>query len=296
MRCNFVGIGVQKSASTWVYRILQDHDEVKVSNPKELDFFSQNYSKGIKWYDDHFLMNSNPASAKVYGEISPSYFNDIDAPKNAYEYNPNFKIIVTLRDPVERVYSNHLHRIRIDDYDADDLTLESGLKYYSEYLEQSFYYKHISNWLTFFPRNQVLILLQEDIKNDPEKAALQVYKFLEIDQGHKSAFLYRKANVSFTEKVKGVDTTLKMVSKAFRKLGLARIVDTIKSSDIVLDFREKNRHHLGSVVPEMKDETMTMLHDTFSDDVLKLSILLGVKSLPWDTWVYANTKVSHEST
>lgn len=49
LKCDFIGIGVQKSATTWVYRVLEDHPNVQVSFPKELDFFSrtQNFDRGF---------------------------------------------------------------------------------------------------------------------------------------------------------------------------------------------------------------------------------------------------------
>ena len=108
-KVDFVGIGAQKCATSWIYNALKEHPDVYVSDPKELDFFSCHYNLGFFWYDQHFRDAGN---AGVAGEISPSYLCDLSAPERAFEYNSRLKVIVVLREPVERAYSNHLHEVR----------------------------------------------------------------------------------------------------------------------------------------------------------------------------------------
>ncbi len=70
MRPDFIGIGAQKCASTWVYKILQDHPQVGVSTPKELDFFSYYFNYGYQWYLNLF---DRFVDDLVCGVISSSY-------------------------------------------------------------------------------------------------------------------------------------------------------------------------------------------------------------------------------
>ena len=67
MKPNFIGIGAQKCATTWVYRVLEDHPAALLSDPKELHFFSSNFDRGYQWYERHFPETS---SAKAVGECS----------------------------------------------------------------------------------------------------------------------------------------------------------------------------------------------------------------------------------
>ncbi len=284
MKCNFIGIGVQKAASTWIYRVLEDHPEVVVSQPKELDFFSYNYEKGVEWYESFFKKTTE--NTLKLGEISPSYFNDVNAVIRAKEYNPDFKIVVILRDPVERAYSNHLHLIRIGQYKGKDNTFETGLNAHPEYLEQSRYYQHLSCWFEHFPPKNILVLIQEDISNNPKKIAERLYQFLDINPGHKSVYLERKQNVSYIEKYKGVDACLKKVGTFLRRVGLASLVHKIKNSDCVVKLRDKNRVLLNTVTPKMKKSTEEKLMCELSDEVFKLKNLLNVESFPWKTWQY----------
>ena len=282
MKCNFIGIGVQKSASTWVYRVLEDHPEASMSTPKELDFFSENFNKGFEWYENHFLLDG---SKKVAGDISPSYFTSLEAIKNAKQYNPDLKIIVTLRDPIARAYSNHLHLIRLGagKYKGEDETFESGLAAHPEYMDRSHYFKHLKNWFSNFPKENILVVLQEEIEKETVEHAKIIYSFLGIDQNHQSSFLLKRANVSAEPKIKFIEESLKAAAKFLRKAGLYRVVETIKSNYLIKKFREKNRKHLSSRVPAMQKETEDALLREINKDLTDLSSLLDRDFSLWDS-------------
>ena len=145
MKVNFIGIGAQKCASTWVHRILYDHPEVAIYLGKEIDFFSNDYVLGYQWYEKQ--LGDVSSSVKAMGEISPSYFADSDTPNRVFLYNPDMKIVLSLRDPIERAYSNHLHQIRIGYFAGQDLDFDKGMKNNPMYLEQSRYAQHLARWL-----------------------------------------------------------------------------------------------------------------------------------------------------
>src|SRR5262249_43557994 len=180
MKPTFIGLGGQKCASTWVHSVLKDHPDAYVSTPKEIDFFSSFYENGFQWYERSF---AGAQHQRAIGEISPSYLPDGNAPARAHEYNPRFRIIVSLRDPVERAYSNHLHEVRLGHYADEDLSFEAGLANNPMYLEQSRYAKHLGRWLRHFPRDQLLVILQEEISADPAQQARRLYQFLGLDSG-----------------------------------------------------------------------------------------------------------------
>lgn len=279
---SFIGIGAQKCASTWIYQVLLDHPNVRLSSQKEIDFFSYKYDHGLQWYQNFFLDLNR---GLIGGEISPSYFHYYDAPKRAAAYNPSFKIIVTLRDPVDRAFSNHLHEIRVGHYVGPDLSFEAGIKNNPMYLEQSRYFTHIKKWLEFFPKEHFLFLLQEEIKKDPEKQARVLYEFLGIDSEHQSLFLQRQANVSYSEKMKGVDGLLRKMGWLGRRLGGRNMIEALKKNSRVVRLREANRRHLSQVVPAMAPATEERLRKMFSEEVREIAKLLGRDNLPWKTCV-----------
>lgn len=284
INCNFIGIGVQKSASTWVYRVLEDHPQVQVSTPKELNYFSYNYNEGDDWYNGHFL----GAEERVTGEISPSYFHRDVVLDRIKKYNPDIKIIVTLRDPVGRAYSNHLHMIRVNQYLGEDLSFEKGMLAHEMYLDQSRYFLHLSKWFDLFPSENILVLIQENIEQNPFDEALKIYEFLGVDETHVSKFVNKRANVSYQAKSKLFEAMLKKFGCYARRLGLNAFVDYFKCLPLISIIRDKNKTHLSEVVPSLCPETEVALMNEFSEDVLKLTDLLGLNSLPWKTWEHAN--------
>lgn len=277
IKATFLGIGAQKCATTWVHRVLLDHPQAAVSDPKELDFFSAFYDRGLQWYDRHF----QSAHALASGEISPSYFHDALAPARAHAYNPDFKIVLTVRDPIARAYSNHLHEVRIAHYRGPDLSFEAGWANNPMYIEQSRYGKHLSNWLTYFPVERVLILLQEEIEAEPLIQAQRLYRFLGLDDHHQSAFLLRRINESYEEKLKGMNTALRGVGKMGRRLGIRPIVDRVKRNRWVRALRKANQRHLNQVVPPMSPQTRNRLIRLLSEDMHAFARMINRNDLPW---------------
>ena len=107
---DFLGIGAQKAGTTYLYSLLSEHPQVFLSSPKELHFFSLHYQKGLAWYQDQFKF---AATDKCCGEITPYYMFHPLASKRIRKHLPNVKLIVLLRDPVERALSQFFHSRRL---------------------------------------------------------------------------------------------------------------------------------------------------------------------------------------
>jgi len=278
---SFIGIGAQKCASTWIYRVLEDHPEVAVSAPKELDFFSYHYERGFQWYERHF---GEGPHIRARGELSPSYFCDPRAPERARRYEPELRLILALRDPVQRAYSNHLHEIRLGHFRGDDLGFEAGLQNNPMYLEQSRYARHLRRWLECFSLRRTLVLIQEEIERDPWGEARRLYAFLGVDPGHRSAFLHRRANPSYAERLPGVDALTRGLGRYARALGAGPLVEAVRNHPRVRALRDANRRPLTWDIPPPAPGTRERLEHELAADTLELTRLLGRPSLPWATW------------
>lgn len=288
MKINFIGIGAQKCASTWVHRVLSDHPEVTVLPGKEIDFFSYYYNFGYEWYERH-VGEIDPV--KMVGEVSPSYFYDTDTPERVLLYNPNMRIVLSLRDPIERAYSNHLHEVRLGHVTGQNLEFENGLMNNPMYLVQSSYAQQLARWLAVFPRNQILVIFQEDIRDDPLGQALNLYRFLSISEDYQSWFLKKKINESLVIKNTKIDYFLKRLGKLGRSIGASEIVETTKKNDLVCRLRRKyNQIDLRQVIPPMRDDTKIHLQNVLADDMRELSLQLGREDLPWPSWKALHNK------
>ncbi|KHD05974.1 hypothetical protein PN36_04315 [Candidatus Thiomargarita nelsonii] len=282
MKPTFIGIGAQKCASTWIYSVLKDHPEVVVSKKKEIDFFSYYYDHGIQWYENQFQSDKNTI-VKAIGEISPSYLYHPQAPERIYRYNPKIKLIITLREPIARAYSNHLHEIRVDRFKSDELSFENGLKNNPMYLEQSLYAKHLELWYQYFPKDNILVLFQEEIKNSSMAQVTRLYKFLGIDKSHIPS-LDKEVNKSYIPKLRWLNKTTIWGSNYLRKVRLGWIITCVRATGLMKLIHSVNRQKPSTVIPAMKAETEQMLIEYLQQDVNHLKQLLERKVLPWTRW------------
>lgn len=278
MKLTFIGIGAQKCASSWLYDILADHPEAALSEKKELDFFSYHYEQGYQWYERQF---PDKAGAKAVGEISPSYFNEASVPERARLYSPDLRILLSLRDPVERALSQHRHLIRIGMVAGPDYRFETALADNPSYIDQGRYATHLSRWLACFPENHVLVVLMEDIRKNPEATARRVYEFLGIDPDHRSAALYEKSNPSYAVRSRGVDAAIQRLRKSVRLLGLGGIWRALGDSGLRRLYRRMNRKPSEAVVPPVPAETTHRLRELFREEITSLEQLLGRNLESW---------------
>lgn len=274
-RATFIGIGAQKTASTWLYGVLQQCPDVVLSDDKEIDFFSYFFDRGYEWYE-RFFTKDRPSIHR--GEISPSYFIHPAAAERAFEYNPDLQILVTLRDPIARAYSNHLHEVRKGHISGENLIFETALKNNPLYLDQSMYTAHLKRWFDVFPKNQIHVYFQEEIFADRQTQAELVIDALKLPKI--TDFLDLKANESVQYKNAAIGTALWNVGNFARKNGMGRAIEIIKSAPGIRGLRNSNRVDLRTTTKPMTSDTEARLIEIFSDDVSELETLLE-RSPPW---------------
>lgn len=271
----FVGIGGQKCATTWLHGVLEQCRDVALSPEKEVDFFSYYFDRGYEWYERHFDTGAN---ASQRGDISPSYLIHPAAPARAARYNRDLRVLVTLRDPVRRAYSNHLHEARKGHISGDNLVFETALDNNPLYLDQGRYGAHLAGWFDHFPKDQILVLFQEEINLDRAAMARRVTDHLHLPP--LADFLDLRANESVRYRNPIVGETLWKIGSFARRKGLGRAVETAKSLPGVRHLRKANREAMSDVVAPMTEDTARALTDYFEDDVAALEKLLE-RPVPW---------------
>ena len=125
---DFLGIGVQKGGTTTLQRLLEQHPQVYLPPCKELHYFSLHYGQGEAWYQQQF---EAAAPDQRCGEITPYYLFHPQVPARIHALLPEAKLIVLLRDPVERALSQVAHSMRLG---LEPLELEEALAAESERL------------------------------------------------------------------------------------------------------------------------------------------------------------------
>lgn len=278
MKLTFIGIGAQKCASSWLYDILADHPEAALSNKKELDFFSYNYERGYQWYEGQFLAKPN---ARICGEISPSYLNEASVPARVRLYAPDTRILLMLRNPVQRALSQHRHLVRIGYVPGPDFSFEAGLKNNPSYIEQGQYATHLQRWFDAFSREQILVVLMDDLRYAPDKTAKSVYRFLGVSTEHTSSALHEKSNPSYVVRSRLTDNLITGLRQNAKKIGLQAAWKAMGDSGLRKLYRVANRQPSEALIPPAKEETLVELRAIFHDEILRLESMLNRDLQGW---------------
>ena len=198
MKVDFFIVGAPKAGTTSLYHYLNEHPEINMSSQKEPDYFSdtdiQNegmyYGKNridtIKKY--HSLFNDNSV-LKLKGEASVSYLFYKNVPQKIKTYNPTAKIIIMLRNPIDRAFSHYLMDYRlglVSDRFEDIITQKSVHKnaklFYQQYIELSEYYPQVKRYLDVFDRKKILFIEYEDLKINALDVIKKTHLFLGVNQ------------------------------------------------------------------------------------------------------------------
>lgn len=201
---SFLVLGAQRSGTTALYRYLTSHPRILPALRKEVHYFDFQYDKGRRWYLAHYPAATSRLKCDgrpVTGEATPYYLVHPLAPQRVWEFNPAMKLIVILRDPVERAFSHYNHEARqgveplsfrdavaaeTDRLSGADSLLRRAPHYYSyshhhfSYLDRGRYAYYLQSWLQCFPRRQLLLVKSEEMFRDADRVANEVFAFLEL--------------------------------------------------------------------------------------------------------------------
>lgn len=277
-RPDFIGIGAQKSATTWIYDVLQDHPEIGLSEMKELDFFSRYFDRGYQWYENHF---SSISGKRVFGEVSPSYLNEPAVPARVADYNPAMKIIVSFREPVSRLISNHKHEVRIGHFGGEDLSLEAGIRNNPSYIDQGRYATHLANWLAHVPREQLLVLFFDDILAEPERVTREIYDFLGVDSTFVSAALHQPSNIGHLKRHPRLDAMRRRVRLGLAGIGMGWIWESAAKHGLRKVYRAAAWVNPADRIPPVSSEQQHQLKRLFVGELKALERLLGCSLNHW---------------
>ena len=194
---NALVIGASKGGTTSVYRWLARHPQVCASRVKEVRYFNGHYEKGPRWYAAQFAPKPGQ---RVLMEASPSYLWDPGVPERVRSLLGTPKLVVLLREPVDRAWSQYWMRVRrsgetasfpeVIRREAEAFGLAGqmplhgsvdGLRYgRNSYLGKGLYGPQIERWLSLFPRECFHFIRSEDLFHAPARAMSELLQFLEL--------------------------------------------------------------------------------------------------------------------
>ena len=194
---DFLVLGVQKSATTWIYESLKKHSLISMPNKKN----EAEYIGGDLWKqngDQSYFNLFNDCHGVKFGDVSVDYICNNESPRLLYERFPNLKLIISLRNPVDRAISAYYWNYRkgnintnfsISEYFKNLIKNYKSDKNLFSILNRGLYEKQIFNYLEYFHPNQFKIIFYDHIKMDQKKVLYSLYDFLNI-RVEKKLFFY----------------------------------------------------------------------------------------------------------
>lgn len=276
---NLFLVGVLKGGTSTLWAYLDQHPDIFMSSVKEPHFFTtadpSQTTAPVKDERDYLNLFAAAAHQTIRGEASASYFTDLASPPAIKRANPEAKILVILRDPVERAYSHYLDMVgygeeRRSFAEAVEAELAGDRPAHTEpYVNRGFYSEPLDRYLQTFGDN-VYVLFLERMASDPTSELRQVFDFLQVDVDVADRLTAERRNPYAMPR--GPVSRL-VGSSRIRTAGRLLIPRPLRPALERLLFKRAAK-------PPMEDEVRGVLQAIYESDRDPLERLVG-RPLPW---------------
>lgn len=308
MKPNLFIVGQPKSGTTALHQFLGQHPEIYMSSIKEPHFFCADfhlesdraYGKQ-RFYDfrsesAYLQLFSKAKNVKIVGESSTNYLYSQVAAEKIYNFNPDAKIIIVLREPAQFLYSLHSHYVKFTEENEPDfltaLALETKRQqeealsprvtspsylYYSQRVQ---YYQQLKRYRDRFKPEQIKVIIFEEFKSANERIFSEILEFLGVESNFTPE--YAAINVNKEVKFKAINNLINNpVAKSISKNLLSQEFNDFVRDNIV----EKLLWHQAPKAT-MPEEIKLQLKQQYQPEVAKISDLLQLDLL--SKWGYNN--------
>ncbi len=281
---DFFVVGAAKSGTTALWKYFQKHPDVFVTDTieaKELGYYSNQYGVSSKSEYLSFFKNAEPD--QLIGEVCHVYLTSNESADWIKQEVPNAKIIIMLRNPVERAYSLYnwmiMHgyeyqnsfekaleqeKLLFQDKKPKHQLLHRFRKNY-HYFNSGKYYEQVKRFYDFFGKANVLVIEYDNFNKNQIRSLTRIFEFLKIDKTHDISEL--KTNES--NRVKSV-----LLQYWLRKLYLSRYGINPRVKQLINTIMSKN---ITKKKPKkINEDTKLKLRDNYKEDVQKLTQLTGI--------------------
>lgn len=276
---NFFIVGAMRAGTTSLYEYLKKSKFVYLPSIKEPNYFTSFVdpklllTKPIRDEKKYLELFKNVKNEKAIGDSSPTYLWDPKSAEMIYKKIPNAKIIIILRNPIERAFSHYLmlfgrgmtklsfEQVIIESKDiADD-------DFSGRVINGGFYSKQIKRYLDIFPKNQIKIIIFEEFANNTKKAVQDILDFLEVEDSPPESVntIYNQ----YTEPRGGISSSI-MRSNKIKKFG-KKILPTSLGQSMMNDV-------LGKKVekPKLSDKLSKILENIYREEIIEIEKILDI--------------------
>ncbi len=297
---NLFIVGAAKSGTTSLYNYLSQHPDFFSPRVKEPNFYSDAEShnpaaylipkKGQFYHNKiindpaiYFDLFKEVENQKIVADSSPSYLWDQKSAERIYNDFPKAKIIILLRDPIQRAFSHFLMDLKDGNQSEENFkkALQNDAKTQPKvwglshlYTEIGYYYNQVKNYIDTFSSNQVKVILYKDFITNTEQNLKDICKFLNIDEKHIDLIDYKKIHNPY---VVPKSKLSKRILTYKNKLGLLKVLVPKFVKEYLNNkmlFKQENK-------PKISTDDKTYLYTLFAKDIEQLEKLLQLDLTQW---------------
>ncbi len=266
---DFFVIGAMKAATTWLQAQMSQHPDIFVPEI-EPHYFTREHDRGIQWYRD--LFPAHKAAGTLWGEKTADYLATPEAAQRISKTYPDAKLIVQLRNPVDRAYADYKMLFRRGT--VKGLPQEYMTSLNSEqprFLNNGLYAAHLRRWMELFPAENLLVFTFEDVRDYPSQTLARVFNHLGTQVHHDPEAVKRKYNDSSKEllplPIRKMLAPLKPMVRPYRNSSLFRATRDLFAKQVAY--------------PPLSDDMRNHLIEFYTSDLTELGELLDRDFLNW---------------
>lgn len=284
--------GAPKCGTTSLHRYLAQHPQVFMSDPKEPHFFDATWeqtSQDPQAFEeakaDYLALFEPGREAQVRGESTPGYLHKPEVPDRIAETVPEARFVIALRDPIERAHSDWWMLVRMGQEDRSfDQAMQAELQAEDPearyHIKRGLYHEHVARYRDTFGRDNVHVVLMEDLKRDALGVLEGIARFLDVDEAVMAQVDHGTVHNPGGQPINALARWLltdERVHKAARMV-LPKRLRVYLGDHVLVEDQER---------PEPQPSTIRALVDVFEPSVAELETMLG-RGLPelrrsWDT-------------
>jgi hypothetical protein len=295
---DFLIVGAAKAGTTALYHQLGTHPDIFMSPQKEMNFFALEnqvldfkgpgdmngiHRTSITNIENYLSFFKGAKKEQVKGEVSPLYLYSDSAVIKIRKYVPNIKIIVCLRNPIDRAFSAFSHLIRDQrEIEIDFLTaffknqerIDGGWAEIWHYGSMGLYANQLERYFSVFDKNQILILVYEKFLNDPQTTLLKICDFLMVDSSF-NFDLEKKYNQSGSPRFQRLHQLL-IRPHLIKNLGKIFMPKSIRTwvRENVINLNLKNK-------PSITPDQIQSIYPFFREDIRRTEALINIDLSHW---------------
>jgi hypothetical protein len=273
---NFVGIGAPRAGTTWLNTLLCSHPDVYTPPHRdEINFFDQYYDRGLGWYEAFFPTPEEAKRYRAIGEITPQYLEHADCPARIRKTLPEGKLLVMLRHPVTRAYSQYGFFVQRRNFRG---SFEEFLADRPRSLERGFFSRYLKRYLQYYQRQEILALVFEEAVSDVNETKRRLAGFLNVDSDRFPASAGAgKVNSSSVPRFQTLYGCVARTGRLLRKWRLEPVVDCVMRS------RLPNWLAKGKSLPPLDNDVKERVSRQYQQEFEELEQCLDIDLSCWRT-------------